>query len=187
MKKIITVLLALLLVFSLGACSKDKKDETEDPGAGAAAAEELEKPIAEEEPAEPESQQDLSGFPSFEDWTPMFPDHATSIVWNAVPKDFIGGFGALVTPKADNEGFVNVRETPSIEANAIAELHHEKDGGVLWSLFTETYVKDGQLFVGDYQVKNGDYTWTAVTNYDPDSSKNITGWVALEVVELWGI
>jgi len=186
MKKIIVVLLVLFLVLSLGACSKDKKAEAEDPAAGAKA-EEPEKPTAEEEPAEPESGQDLSGFPSFKDWTPMFPEHESSIVWNPVPKDYVGGFGSQATPKADNTGYVNVRKTPSIEADVIDKLQHEKDSDITWGLVMETYVKDGQLFVGEYQVKNGDYTWTAVASYDPNSSKSTTGWVALEVVDLHGI
>ena len=181
-------MLAALLVLSLGACSKDKKSEAEDPGTETAA-EEPAGPAdtAEEDPAAADEGQDLSGFTSFEDWTPMFPDHADSIVWDAIPKDFIGGFGAHVTPKADNEGYVNVRNAPSIEADAIDKLQHEKDSEILWTLVTETYVKDGQLFVGEYQVKDGDYTWIAVTSFDPNSNKTTTGWVAREVVELWGI
>jgi hypothetical protein len=184
MKNIIITLLMILLVFSLCICACAKKESIE-TSAVAAPAEEPEMPVTEEDTKAEDSAQELSGFDSIDEWVPMFPEFESSIVWNAVPKDFIGGFGAHASPKADNKGFVNIREAPSVKAEVIAELHHDSE--ILWSLVTETYVKDEQLFVGDYQVKNDDYTWTAVTSYDPAGGNSMTGWVALEVVDMWGI
>ena len=180
----IAVLLVIALLVSLSACSLWKKSEkapekTPEPEATAPA-------VEPEETPPPEPEQDLSGVTKKSDWSPMFPDFADSITWNAVPRDYIGGLGTQVSPKQDNKGYVNVREGPSIKAKVIGEIHHQSD--VIWSVIDELYQEDGQLFVGSYSVRSDDYTWIPVEGFNEKTgTTTVRGWAAMEVLDLWAI
>ena len=181
LKRALIIVLVFVLIVSMGACGNKKSaSENDETDTGPDVTQETEDTGDTEEP---ESGQDLSWVVDQADWRPMFPEYEDSIVWTAIPKDFIGGFGTQVNPKQDNTGYVNVREKPSIEAKVIGEIHH--DSNVVWVVIDETYKINGQLMVGSYKVKNGDYTWLPVTNGNGVDS--IQGWAAMEVLELWAI
>jgi len=130
-----------------------------------------------------DSGQDLSGFPSKDELVLAYPEYAGSIVWNAVPKDYIGGFGDWVVPNEGTEGYVNIREKPSISSAVVGELRGDDD--IFWWCMMEIYKDGDQLYVGMYKVKADNFTWTPVEKRDDDTSTK--GWVALEVVQLWGL
>ena len=199
MKRVLIAALVLILIMSLGACSggKDKsgsdvvtagESQTDENANGTGVAEDGADSDLDDtdqsgnsgDSGLTETGQDLSGFPSKADWSPTFPEYQSSIVWNAVPKDYIGGLAVWALPKSDNDGYVNVRKTPSVSANVVGEIHHNTEDDFWW-IIQESYVEDGQIFVGMYKVEKDDYTWTPVQVGESEADR---GWVALEVVDL---
>lgn len=157
--KTISILLILVLVFMLSACGRQAVEVKTSDG-----------------------EQDLSGFVSRTNWTPIFPIYKNSIVWEQVPKDYTGVLDSWVTPKQRVEEPVNIRENPSLSANIIGELR--SDDNSVWWCRKEFYVDDGSLFVGIYKVKNDDLTWTPVELGRSSTNFQQRGWIALELVDL---
>jgi len=158
-RRIIVTAFIIILAVSLGSCGSDRTVVSEKGGT-----------------------QDLSGFSSKTDWTPMFPIYMNSIVWETVPKDFTGVLDSWVTPKYGNDGYVNIRENPSLSAKIIGELR--RDDANLWWCRKEFYVDNGQIHMGIYKVKHEDYTWTPVQYGESRTNFQMRGWVALELVEV---
>ena len=156
---IIAAALVFILVVSLGSCGSGRTEVSEKGGA-----------------------QDLSGFVNRADWTPMFPTYMNSIVWETVPKDFAGVLDSWVTPKYSDDEFINIREYPSLSAKIIGELRREDDN--LWWCRKEFYVENGQIHMGIYKVKYDDLTWTPVEYGESRTNFQMSGWIALELVEM---
>jgi len=157
--RIIITILVFILVVLLGSCGSGRTEVGEKGGA-----------------------QDLSGFVSKTNWTPMFPIYMNSIVWETVPKDFTGVLDSWVIPKYSDDEYVNIRENPSLSAKIIGELRREDEN--LWWCRKEFYVENGQIHMGIYKVKHDDYTWTPVEYGESRTNFQMRGWVALELVEI---
>jgi hypothetical protein len=195
---VLAVLLILALLFTLGACGNPDKaddeginivvgsDRNESPsdsnsGSNADLYISDNKDLESYDPDG--SGQDLSKYPSKEDLVLTYPEYSNTIKWGTIPKDYIGGLGSWVVPKDNVEGYVNIREKPSISATVVGELRSRDD--LIWWCKDEFYRDSDQLYMGVYRVKADDYTWIPVESNDGSGQK--TGWVAQEVVELWGL
>ena len=157
--KTISILLILVLVLIFSACGRQAAEVKTSGG-----------------------EQDLSGFVSKANWTPIFPIYKNSIVWKRVPKDFTGVLDSWVTPKQRIEEPVNIRANPSLSASIIGELRSNDDS--VWWCRKEFYADDGVLFVGMYKVKNDDLTWTPVELGRSSTNFQQRGWIAFELIDL---
>jgi len=119
-----------------------------------------------------------------ENFEPIFPEYENHIEWTVLPPDYIGGFGGGLEPKNPNAEYVNIRETPSIDADVVGQLLH---GNEEWWIATETFEDDEGFHVGTYSVKSGDYTWLGIASFIGPYEVGQKGWVASEVVVVWGL
>ena len=185
-KKVYTriLLMALVLILSmalaLGGCSLfgGSKGGDDVDAAGL-----IDEEAAQEEDGVPEDIFGNEGLQA-QAFDPIFPDYVDYLVWYVIPKDFIGGFGTGVDPKDKDKGPVNVREFPSIDADVIGKV---QPGNEDWWVVDETFEDDEGLHVGNYHVEADGYTWIAVAKWGGAYELEAKGWVAMEVVELWGI
>ena len=185
---VIAMILALAMALALGGCGGAAKDDGaggldlmaySEPDEGAAPedidiGEAGEKDSAGEEPATAEG----LGI------EPLFPEFDYLIIWNLIPKDYVGGFGSIAEPN-ESGGVVNIRDYPSLDAKVVAQLRSDSD--VLWWQFYETAETDEGMFIGYYMVENDDYTWTLVESSDEKPGTMVRGWIATEVISFWGI
>ena len=191
-KRILAVLLVLVLIFSLGSCSIwknlgekiSKTDEVPDVATVEDSEDQEESVVdnTDNTSEDPEPVQDLDKFSSVDEWTPVLPHYLDFISWYAIPRDYIGGMGTWVEPLADNKGYVNVRENPTIDSDVVGEVHRDME--IYWWIVQESYVQDDQIWVGEYRVPHDDYTWTLVSYEESETGGPTLGWVALEVVDL---
>jgi len=193
-RQIMTALLVLVLLVSLGACKGSESDGER----GDVTDREADVSQSQPDPdfsvgddngdadnGEGASGQDISGFVNKEDWEPLFPMYEDSIVWVPIPKEYIGGLGSWVEPKPENTDFVNIREAPSISANVVAEMRGGEETN--WWIKDEFYKDGDQLFAGSYRVANDNYTWMPVSYDDNRNNIHLQGWVAQEVVMIYAI
>ena len=186
---ILALLLVVLLVLSLGACSGGKGGGLDDGAAGggndSADSGGAGDGIDDTGPAFKSSgggQDSLDSSVFLPDgYIYYFPEYKDSIEWYTIPADYIGSLSSYVTPSKESTGVVNIRSGPSKKAEVIGKITRKDE--VYWWCKPEFYVGDDEEFyLGMYKVKADDYTWTYVSYSSEDSS--LTGWVALEVVEV---
>ena len=191
-KRFLAFLLVFVLIFSLGACSllsknlgKDESDA--DAGTDVEAVDddtdsETDASDNAEETEDSGSVQSLDKFPTFDEWTPVLPEYQDFLSWTAIPIDYIGGMGTWVEPKSDNDGYVNVRDAPTLDSEVVGEVHRDME--IFWWVVQEYNVQDDQIWIGEYIVPYDDYTWTLVSYEESETGGPTLGWVALEVVQL---
>jgi len=124
---------------------------------------------------------DETEWPFEEDFVPLFPKLVDSIAWWSILKGTMMGYGVTVMPNEEVNGFLNIRENPSLDADVVGELYP----GDTASVVTERYQTEREMFVGEYRVRKDGYTWFYV-EFGEYGSENY-GWVASEFVNISAI
>ena len=110
-----------------------------------------------------------------------FPEYKDSIIWYTLPLDYVGSFAMYVQHfEEKSSGAINVRSKPTIKAAVAGQIIRGDES--YWWIKQEFYMGEKEYFLGMYQVLADDFTWTYVAYSSEDSS--LTGWVALETVEV---
>lgn len=130
---------------------------------------------------------DEGKWPLEENFQPILPEFSDSIRWFSIEKVKKGGyggsgFGSGVQPKSDVISFLSVRESPSLTAEAIGELHP----GEAAMLVPEIYQTENELFIGEYYVLDEEHIWVLV-ELPSDNMNGIRGWISTEFVDVFVI
>jgi len=171
-------MLILAMTVSLAGCKK-----TDNDGIGSLDVSQYADPEPEDDAINEPDYDDMSDEEYGDDHPFMFPEYEDYLDWHFVPSDYIGGFGSGVEPKEGGSGVVNIRALPSVDGEVVAQLRHGDDE---WWVINEVYEDEDGMYIGSYQVPGGEYTWTLVGQWD-EGGMSLWGWVAMEVVQFWGI